>query len=110
MSESLNITYGDENLSLPPQQAPSPSVMLADVSLHMTRVGISQDEITQSRSASHCERLSIKSRENCDASSSDNINQNDDTESANNAKSNEATSDTQSTAEISLLKQLQKCS
>ena len=110
MSESLNITYGDENLTISPQQASSPSMMSADASLDNQRVGISQLETTRSRSASHCERLSTKFSKNCDDSSSENINQNDDTESANNAKSNMTTSDMRPIDKMSSDKELPNCS
>ena len=110
MSESLKITYGDENLSISPQQTSSPSSMLADSSIDNQRVGISQVETTRSRSTNQCESLLIKSSKNCDALPSDDINQNIDTESANNTINNEATSDIHSTAEIRSIKQLQNCS
>ena len=109
MSESLKITYGDENVSISPQQASSPSMMLPDASLDNQRVGISQVETTRSQSASHCESLLIKSSKNRDASS-DNLNQNDDTESVNNAKRNMATSDMSPNDKMSSGKELQNCS
>ena len=110
MSESLNITYGDENPRMPPQQASSPSMMLADASLDNQRIGMSQVEATRSPSTSNCEGLSIKLSKNCDASSSGNINQSDDTDSANNAKNNMAISDIRANDKMSSGKELQNCS